>query len=665
MAQSCPVNANSIITTNPNTAYPSIDANLNAGDNTITLGPAGYGSNPIQTGDILLIIQMQGAEINSANSRRYGDGVSGSPASGYLNNSGLIAGNMEYIVSTNSVPLTGGTLNLLNGLANSYQNADYVTTGQYRYQIIRINVFYNLTLNSAITAPGWNGTTGGIIALSVSNTLNLNGQVITAAAAGFRGGGGRQLTGASGGDNTDQRSLSSKNFNGSKGEGIAGTPRFLNNQGNLLDKGALLEGYPNGSYGSGAPGNAGGGGTDGNPASNDQNAGGGGGGNGSDGGKGGNSWSSNLATGGEPGGRFIQSSPSRIVMGGGGGAGTTNNGTGSGSPGFSSSGAAGGGIVIIMASHIIGTGTINVNGANANSSVLNDSNGGGGAGGTVLIYSSSGHSNLIVTANGGSGGSNTGTGSPHGPGGGGGGGVIYSNAPLNGASTYSAGAAGVTHGNINYGASMGGSGAIIEDITVDQIPDQMLYCSVLNSGILTARLAIRYGKIEIIWEATNETNVTGYTIERSNNGNSFTSAETIQVKQMTGSVNHYRFTDLKTSNENQVLYYRLKQNLSNGSFAYSKIMHTPINNMADFGLKVRHNNAGGINSIRFMSTENSMATLQLFAATGAVAWQKTIQTKAGVNELWLNDIGALAGGVYRLVYTNKRKKEVAAVIIAH
>ena len=48
--------------------------------------------------------------------------------------------------------------------------------------------------------------------------------------------------------------------------------RYLNNGGALLDN--TVEGYPNGSYGRGAPGNAGGGGNDGNPGANDQNSGG-------------------------------------------------------------------------------------------------------------------------------------------------------------------------------------------------------------------------------------------------------------------------------------------------------------------------------------------------------------------------------------------------------
>src|SRR5437667_5724392 len=118
---------------------------------------------------------------------------------------------------------------------------------------------------------------------------------------------------------------------GVKGEGIAGTPEWVENVTAVSGAGVVTagtvvntaqsypEGYPLGSMARGAPGNAGGGGTDGHPSANDENSGGGGGANGGAGGQGGNTWSSNLSTGGFGGTEFPASS-SRLAMGGGGGA---------------------------------------------------------------------------------------------------------------------------------------------------------------------------------------------------------------------------------------------------------------------------------------------------------------------------------------------------------
>src|SRR6476619_1968370 len=93
-AQICPPPVTATITSFPNTSYyPGQQATVSAGNTSIGIGAATYGTTPISAGDVLLIIQMQGAQINSTNNNTYGDGVSGS---GYLDNAGLYAGNMEY-----------------------------------------------------------------------------------------------------------------------------------------------------------------------------------------------------------------------------------------------------------------------------------------------------------------------------------------------------------------------------------------------------------------------------------------------------------------------------------------------------------------------------------------------------------------------------------------
>jgi hypothetical protein len=185
-AQTCPANIPSTISTNPDTYYPGLDNTVNAGAKSLTLGAVSFGSTPIASGDLLLIIQMQGAQINSTNTTAYGDGTAGG-SKGYLNNSSLVAGKMEYVVATSAVPLTGGTLSLLNGTVNTYKNAAYGTDGQFRFQVIRVGLFYSLTLNGTISAPAWNGSTGGVVVISVTNDLNFNGQTVTAEGAGFRG----------------------------------------------------------------------------------------------------------------------------------------------------------------------------------------------------------------------------------------------------------------------------------------------------------------------------------------------------------------------------------------------------------------------------------------------------------------------------------------------
>jgi uncharacterized repeat protein (TIGR01451 family) len=447
-----------------NTYFPGSTANLAAGATSVAIGAGTGASVGITPGDLLLIIQLQDAAINSNNTSAYGanDG-SGSGATS-LNGTGRY----EYVTATNTVGLAGGALTFRgtgagNGLNYSYANAAATgSRGQRRYQVVRVPQYSSVSLSSGLTASGWNGATGGILAIDVAGTLTLGGTV-SVDAKGFRGGGGRQLTGGTGGANTNYRNLATRNFHGSKGEGIAGTPRYMVDPvtGALINSGA--EGYPNGSTARGAPGNAGGGGTDGHPSANDENSGGGGGGNAGAGGRGGNSWSSNLAVGGR-GGASVPAAAGLIVLGGGGGAGSQNN-----SSGTASSGGAGGGIVMIRAGSVTGTGTITANGQ-VGSTPANDGGGGGGAGGSVVVYAATGGlAGLTVQARGGGGGNADVGGAAHGPGGGGGGGFVA----LSGAASVdvAGGAPGytVSPGNF-YNATAGASGSSVATLTAGQMP---------------------------------------------------------------------------------------------------------------------------------------------------------------------------------------------------
>ena len=568
-AQICPSPGTTTISVNPDTYYPGTQATVNTGATSITIGAAVAGSTPISIGDIVLIIQMQGAEINSTNTDSYGDGVSGSNANGYLNNTNHLAGNMEYAVATNNVPLAGGTLTISTGTTLSYQNSNYIsgTVGQYRYQVIRVPVYYNATLGANITAADWDGNTGGVLVIHTTNNFSFSGFSLSAAGTGFRGGASRQL-GGDGGVNTDYRTSANNDNNASKGEGTAGTPRYVNNNGSLLNTG--IQGYPNGSHGKGAPGNGGGGGTDGNPAANDENSGGAGGGNGGTGGRGGNSWNSNLAVGGEPAVTFAQRTARRVVMGGGGGGGTNNNGTGTPGSGFASSGSAGGGIVILNSKFIISAGTINVNGSNAYNTVINDGSGGGGAGGSVLILATSGHSNVTVIANGGNGGTNTGGGVAHGPGGGGGGGVIFSNGTLNAASTVIAGTAGTTAGGINFNSANGTVGAIVQNSATSAFPVFSNACVILPVTLLQFRANKQNDDVLLEWTTEQEINFQWFEIERSLDGVNFTKAGVVYGR---GGItrNAYSYTDINAIDNGYVIYYRLKMVDKDGLYKYSSV----------------------------------------------------------------------------------------------
>src|SRR5688500_14797375 len=55
--------------------YHQGNGNLAVGATTLTLGAASGAAGAVTVGDLLLVIQMQGATINSSDDVRYGDGT--------------------------------------------------------------------------------------------------------------------------------------------------------------------------------------------------------------------------------------------------------------------------------------------------------------------------------------------------------------------------------------------------------------------------------------------------------------------------------------------------------------------------------------------------------------------------------------------------------------
>lgn len=671
-AQSCPpfsvtpINSGNLSAAG-NTYFAASQATVSAGSTSIVIGAAGYGTTPISANDVLLVIQMQGAEITSANSTAYG--ANGSAGSGYTNNAQLLAGNMEFAVANNAVPVTGGTLNLKSALTKSYKNSAFGTYGQYRYQVIRVPLYYQISLGTDITVPDWNGTTGGVLVLYSTDVFNMNGHQIIATGAGFRGGGGKNFGSGGSGTYTDYRALSTANAGASKGEGIAGMPRYLNNHGSsLFDNGSGLEGYPSGSFDRGSPGNAGGGGTDGLPTSNSNNSGGGGGSNGGVGGGGGNSWSSNRACGGIGGVAFAQVSASRLVMGGGGGAGSTDGGTGTPGSGFASSGTAGGGIVILNIGSLTGTGTIDASGDAPNTTLQNDGAGGSGAGGSVLVVSGGSLTGLTVHADGANGASNTGGSSgpsPHGPGGGGGGGVVYSTMALNASSTAIGGAAGTTVGGINYGATAGAAG-LLQVITTSATPTFPVTCTVLATNFLSASVGNTNSNNTLNWTVADDEKVQQYNIERSTDGNTFVSIASI-IPYSTGNNNKpYQYTDADavTRISEALLYYRIKLVQTNGLISYSKVMQVKTSgNMT--GLTLSPNPVTNSATLYFLADNLAPISVQVVDLKGKSVWKKQYAAGVGMNMLPLNNLQALPDGVYIVNVSNGKQVQTVKMLLRH
>lgn len=412
--------------------YAPLASPAAAGSSSITAGNVAGNLPSLSPGDLVMIYQANGATISTTDSAAYGAVLS-------YNNAGRYEFQTVDSVSGNTLTFQSYN-NSCTGLRYSYD-----ATGA---QVLRVPQYTTLSVpnGSAVRAQNWNGSTGGIVALHVRDTLDLQG-TIRANAAGFRGGAVDNQTSPTNGPRPSGYRYTAANQGAEKGESIAGLSSTLTG----------------GRYGRGAPANGGGGG-------NGHNAGGGGGANGgnvalwtgqgnpdnsnpsweaawdldpsldhddtsSGGGRGGYTYARagdalTLPPGqwgfdkrrevGGMGGRPLDfDGAGRIFFGGGGGAGDGNNNA-------AGAGGRGGGIAFVIAGGVTGSGRIQARGAQGQdtSPNHNDGPGGGGGGGTVMLSAPSISSALRLQVDGGAGGDQLITNDENeGPGGGGGGGV--------------------------------------------------------------------------------------------------------------------------------------------------------------------------------------------------------------------------------------------------
>lgn len=472
--------------------YTALSANATIGNTSINVASTtGY-----NIGDLVMIIQMQGASIQACFDTNSGDYSNSIPEN---NTHGEIfsynnCGNYEFAEIT-SIP-NGTSIVLDCGLKHNYEvtlatiahPSPFAINLPGKVQVVKVPRYFSLTVSGAgsMTCPTWNGTTGGIVVVEVETNALLNSTAaFDASGKGFRGGATETYLGSVFGGQKWGGSVA--NQGAYKGESIAGDTGVYRQFASVFGRGAMANGGGGGtSHNSGGGGGGNGGNTAtyngfGNPSAayplawNNESAG-FSANTSSGGGRGGYTFSNssqNVNTRplgatqwngdfrrnvGGMGGRPLDYSTGRLFIGGGGGA-------GDGNDGRAGAGGNGGGMVYVVCyGNLSGSGTILANGANGSGSLpncsTNDAAGGGGGGGTIIL-NVNGTTNLTATtplsATGGNGGNVTFNCIPtntdaYGPGGGGGGGHIITSGALP-ANTVAGGTNGIQTGNTSSIAS--------------------------------------------------------------------------------------------------------------------------------------------------------------------------------------------------------------------
>lgn len=656
--------------------YTTLTSDVSSGSISLTVAASSLNANSrfpanLASGELVMIIQMQGASISTSNSSNYGNVTS-------YNNSGYYEF-AEVLAVPNSTTIT-----LTTGLRRSYSSAGNT-------QVIRVPRYSSFTINNSasVTCPAWNGSTGGIVAVESNGVTNING-TIDVSGKGFRGGTTEQNT-KTPGNHSSYRSSDAED-GAEKGESIAGLATSLSN----------------GQYGRGANANGGGGG-------NSHNGGGGGGANAGTGtwnggglpdtstanwktawnleggsfannnspggGRGGYTWSAdfkdpitvgpanaawvngdNRYNMGGLGGRTLDYSTGRIFMGGGGGAGDSNN-------GVATPGGIGGGIAfIISAGKVDGTGTINANGSNVplSSGTPGDASGGGGGGGTIIIYTSGATvNNLTLNAKGGIGGSqslNNGA-EVEGPGGGGGGGYISTTNAFSLTRNVSGGGNGSTDAPpmtafMPNGATKGAPGLIT---TVPTSPYSGANTLPVELVTFSGQQAGDY--ILLIWTTASEKNNDYFTLEKSIDGKNYSALGKVDGAGNSNSTKNYHFLDVNPAKGSN--YYRLIQTDFNGeheTFNCVQILFNGIVQTADIK-GIYPNPFIDKISVSFYMPAQGTARFFIINSAGQEMRSMAIQAEEGLTSVDWKNLNVLPSGTYTVVMNSNNTKSAGSKII--
>ena len=555
--------------------------------------------------DKVMLVQMKGASINTANSNAssFGDTTS-------LNNAG------NYEIGT-VCHVDGDSVFMVFMFLNQY-------TVSGKVQLVKIPQYYSATITDTLKAAAWNNTadTGGVLAIIVEEDLTLNAPIY-ADSSGFRGGAYR-LDNSGICNNFLPADAYAYNANtltpqdGSfKGEGVADVVAAQNG-------------------GRGAPANGGGGG-------NNHNNGGAGGANLSAGGDGGGNSSTvgcRVSRQGKGGKALSNYGGTKIFAGGGGGAGHSNfnfpNPTGGGH---------GGGIVFVQAKNLVGNNRkIAANGHRGGAS-LGDGASGSGAGGTIIMKITSYIGTVTIEANGAQGGTaNDGgnVGRCYGAGGGGSGGAIY----FSGAApavpvTVSGGSAGPEIARVScnpiISAIAGSAGQIIPNYTYSSLLIlESNYCAaLLPVELIWFKARYTNGQTVLNWKVAQPETADRFIVERSGDGNTW-----IRINEQLAKDGISDYQDIDLTPGPKTNYYRLKMLDKSGVVNYSAIQKIFISSKNDL-IQIYPNPA----SKKIMVTGNRtpLSEIFLFDLSGKLLWRKKIITNQTSMEIGLPD---LSDGVY-------------------
>ncbi len=155
-------------------------------------------------------------------------------------------------------------------------------------------------------------------------------------------------------------------------------------------------------------------------------------------------------------------------------------------------------------------------------------------------------------------------------------------------------------------------------------------------------------KVDLNWQTDNEVNNSRYEVERSFDGNYFSTINVVNEALTTTSiVRKYTISDNATAFAGkEIVYYRIKQIDVNGKYIYSKTAMVRLSANKGIIMQLSPNPFTESVTVNFTSIDKGTAVIKMRSLTGQTVFTKNVLINKGDNRVQIGSLGELAKGMY-------------------
>ncbi len=191
-----------------------------------------------------------------------------------------------------------------------------------------------------------------------------------------------------------------------------------------------------------------------------------------------------------------------------------------------------------------------------------------------------------------------------------------------------------------------GGTALASNLTLDGIRIGTAWADVIPVELTSFTSSVDGNNVILSWSTASELNNQGFEIQRSTQGNEFSSIGFVAGYGTTTETKNYRFVDVNLTAGNYT--YRLKQVDFNGTFSYSDVVNVDVTSLPiQFQLAQNYPNPfNPSTTIKFSIPQSSNVTLKIFNTLGQEVSTLTNQNmESGVHTINF-DASQLNSGIY-------------------